>query len=230
MATQTVAVRERRRFSADDFRKMMQAGILAPDEGIALRDGALFRKSSGTRRRFNVDEYYALAEAGILDPDARVELWDGEIVTMAAMGNRHIFCRRWLSKALFNAVGDSAVVDMQLPLMLDTANQPGPDFAILRWRDDRYMPSPKAGPEDTLLVIEVSDTTAGADRRYKALLYAAQGIPEMWLFDLNNRQVEIYDEPGAGGYARMRVVGIDGVLTPGALPHVGIPVKEVMPD
>ena len=74
------------------------------------------------------------------------------------------------------------------------------------------------------------DTTAGFDRRHKAPLYAAEGIPEIWLWDLNARQVEVYDEPMAGGYARMRVVGPDDTLTPAALPHVVIRVSDAMPE
>ena len=227
--TRTV-VKERRKFTDAELRRMVKAGILAPDESVALRNGELYCKHSGARRRFNVDEYYAIDEAGIFAPEERVELLAGEIFTMAAMGNRHIFCLRWLIKALVQSVGDTAVVDVQMPVLLDRASEPMPDFAILRWRDDHYRESAKPGPEDVLLVIEVSDTTARFDRRHKAPLYAAQGIPEMWLFDVNARQVEVYDEPIAGGYARMRVVGIDEVLTPGLLPDVAIPVAEVMPD
>ena len=229
MAAPTLpTVRERRKFTGDDRKAMLQAGIIALEDGIELRNGELFCKYTGVRRRFNVDEYYAIAEAGILHPEERVELLAGEIITMAAMGNRHVFCRRWLSKLLIFGVGDTAVIDVQLPVILDQTSVPQPDLTVLRWRDDHYPELPR--PEDVLLVIEVSDTTAGFDRRHKAPLYAAAGIPEMWMFDVNTRQVEVYDQPLAGGYARMRVVGIDGILTPGLLPDVAIPVAEVMPD
>ena len=236
MATATAAVisdtagGQRRRFSAAEWGAMVKAGILASNEGVVLEDGLLLRKHGGGIRLFNVDEYYALAEAGIVGYDERVELLDGEIITMASMGNRHIFCLRWLNKELVIAIGDLAVVDTQIPVLLDNRNEPEPDFAVLRWRDDRYRASPKGGPSDVLLVIEVADTSAGFDRRYKAPLYARHGIPEMWLFDLNRRQVEIYDEPSPGGYDRMRIVGMDGALTPAALPQVAIPVSAVMPD
>ena len=229
MATRATTV-ERRKFNVDEYFAMGKAGILSKGDGIELLDGELFCKYDGRRRRFTVDEYYKMAEVGILAPDERVELLAGEIFTMAAMGNRHLFCIRWLNKELVIAVGDSAVVDPQLPVLLNQGSEPEPDFAILRWRDDHYRESAKGGPEDVLLVIEVSDTTAGFDRRHKAPLYAAEGIPEMWLWDLNARQVEVYDEPMAGGYARMRVVGPDGTLTPAALPHVVIRVSDAMPE
>lgn len=220
--------RKRRKFTAADLRRMVKAGILPPDDPVALRDGELFCKRRGIRRRFTVDEYYAIDEAGILHPEERVELLAGEIIAMAAIGGRHAFCVRWLNRALTLAVNDIAVLDAQNPVLLDSGSAPQPDLMVLRWRDDRYPELPQ--PEDVLLVVEVSDTTAGFDRRHKAPLYAAAGIPEMWLFDVNTRQVEVYDQPLAGGYALMRVVGIDGVLTPGLLPDVAIPVAEVMPN
>ena len=221
---------ERRRFTPAEWDAMLKAGILAPDEGVVLEDGLLLHKPGGGIRLFNVDEYYALADAGIVGYDERVELLDGEIITKAAMSNRHVFCVRWLTKELVIAIGDLAVVDVQIPVLLDNRNEPEPDFTVLRWRDDHYRASPKGGPADVLLVIEVADTSAGFDRRYKVPLYARHNIPEMWLFDLNRRQVEIYDEPSPAGYERMRIVGMDGILTPAALPQIAIPVSSVMPD
>ena len=222
------AVPERRKFTDADLRRMVKAGILPPDDPVALRDGKLFYQHNGAPRRFNVDEYYALAEAGILHPEERVELLAGEIFTMAGIGGRHAFCVRWLNRMLTLAVSDTTILDAQNPVLLDSGSAPQPDLMVLRWRDDRYPELPRH--EDVLLVIEVSDTTAGFDRRHKVPLYAAAGIPEMWMFDINSQWVEVYDQPLAGGYARMRVVGIDGVLTPGLLPDVAIPVAEVMPD
>ena len=219
---------QRRQFSAAERNAMVKAGILAPDEGVILQDGLLLHKHGGGIRLFNVHEYYALAEAGIIGCDERVELLDGEIVTMAAIGNRHAFCVRWLMKALVIALGDRAVLDTQNPVRLDNRNQPQPDLMILRWQDDGYQDLP--GPADVLLVIEVADTSAGFDRRYKAPLYARHGIPEMWLFDLNRRQVEIYTEPSPGGYGQMRIVGMDGLLTPAAFPHIAIAVADALPQ
>ena len=233
MATATAAVisdtagGHRRQFSAAEWGAMVKAGILAYAE---LPHGELAASDDGQqfRRRFTVDEYYALAKAGILAPSERVELLDGEIVTMAAIGNRHAFCVRWLMKALVIALGDRAVLDTQNPVRLDIRNQPQPDLMILRWQDDGYRDLP--GPSDVLLAIEVADTSAGFDRRYKAPLYARHGIPEMWLFDLNRRQVEIHDEPSAGAYSRTRVVGMDGSLTPAAFPDIAIAVANVLPQ
>ena len=229
MATGTTTeLPARRLFNVDEYFAMGEAGILTRGDGIELLDGELFCKYDGSRRRFSVDEYYKMAEVGILAPDERVELLVGEVITMAAIGNRHAFCVRWLNKTMAFALEDTATLDTQNQLRLDARNQTQPDLMVLRWRDDGYRELP--GLEDVLLVIEVSDTTAGFDRRHKTPMYATYGIPEVWLWDINARQVEVYDEPIAGGYARMRVVRPDGTLSPAALPDVVISVGEVMPE
>ena len=132
MATRATTV-ERRKFNVDEYFAMGKAGILSKGDGIELLDGELFCKYDGRRRRFTVDEYYKMAEVGILAPGERVELLAGEIFTMAAMGNRHLFCIRWLNKELVIAVGDSAVVDPQLPVLLNPGKRAGTglcDFAV----------------------------------------------------------------------------------------------------
>lgn len=227
MAMQTTVV-ERRRFNMNEYYALAEAGILAPDERVELLDGHIFQKYTGVRRRFTVAEYYAMAQAGILTSDERVELLAGELINMAAIGSRHAFCVRWLIKALVIALGDLAILDAQNPVRLGVRNEPQPDLTVLRWQDEGYPELP--GPEDTLLVIEVADTTVGFDRHHKIPMYAMYGIPEVWLFDVNARQVEVYDEPLAGGYERVRVVGPAGILAPAALPHVTISVSEVMPE
>jgi Uma2 family endonuclease len=217
------------------------AGDTAPEdvrlEDVRFQDGSVAtnpvrqpeaKREVWVRRRFNVDEYYALAHAGILGPDERVELLAGEIVKMAPIGSRHAFCVRELSKRFHSAIGDGAIISVQAPVRLAAGNEPEPDIAVLHPREDGYA-SAHPGLGDVLLVIEVSDTSVGFDRRHKVPMYAAHGIPEVWLFDLNSRSVEIYDAPWAGGYTTLRSVASGDNLTLSAFPDVTIPVCEVMP-
>ena len=229
MATQTVvAAAGRRKFTADDCRQMFQAGILSPEEGVALMNGDIVAGRKAARRRFNVDEYYAMAKAGVITPDERVELLDGEIITMAAMGSRHAACIINFDELLGEALGRRVTRSVQCPLRLNAGYEPQPDLMLLRRRDDAYA-SAHPGPADVLLVIEVADSTIRSDRQSKLPIYALFGIPEVWLADLTTRQVEIHDRPTPNGYARTRFAGTDSVLTPSAFPDIAIPVRAVMP-
>ena len=234
MATATAAVisdtagGQRRQFSAAERNAMVKAGILASDE---LAHGELAAPDDGQQfcRRFTVDEYYMLAEAGILAPSERVELLDGEIITMAAMGSRHAAGIRAFDELLGEALGRRVTRSVQCPLRLSHWCEPEPDIALLRRRDDAYAGGHPA-PADVLLLIEVADSSVRNDRRRKLPVYALFGIPEVWLADLPAGQVEIHDRPTPAGYARTRVVGRDGWLTPAAFPDIAIAVADAIPQ
>lgn len=181
-----------------------------------------------TRRRlFNVDEYYAMVEAGILAEDDRVELLDGEIIAMAPIGSRHASCVDRLSEMLFEKLGRRATLRVQGPLRLDSSTEPQPDLLLLK-RLDYSEGHPE--PEDVLLLIEVSDTTAGFDRNQKLLLYARSGIREVWIVDLPAQSVTIYSQPTGLEYGSSRVVGREECLAPAAFGDVVLPVDQVLAD
>ena len=179
------------------------------------------------RRRFTVDEYYRMAEAGILTEDDRVELLEGEVFQMSPIGSRHAACVGRLTHILPSRLGGRAIVWVQNPLRLDVYNEPQPDVALLRPRDDFYASS-HPGPGDVLLVVEVVETTASYDRSLKVPLYARFGVPEVWLVDLNAETVEVYRGPSASGYQDIRYLGRGETLAPAAFPDVAIPVDAVL--
>ena len=156
-----------------------------------------------TRRRFSVDEYYKMVEAGILSEDNRVELIRGEIVNMTPIGVRHALCVDELTIYFTKHLPDNVRVRVQNPIRLDVDSEVQPDVTLLRLRDyskDQQHP----GPEDVLLVIEVSDTTLRWDRREKVPLYASAGIPEVWIVNLQQDRIEVYSQPEAGTYKTTR--------------------------
>lgn len=155
-----------------------------------------------TRRRFTVDEYYKMAEAGILSEDDRVELIDGEVVKMAPIGIRHARCVNNLTR-IFSRLADEALLQVQNPIRLNPASEVQPDVTLLRLRDyskDQHHP----GPEDVLLIVEVSDTTLLWDRREKIPLYARASIPEVWIVNLQQERIEAHSQPEGGAYKTVR--------------------------
>jgi len=98
---------------------------------------------------------------------------------------------------------------------------------LLRPRPDRYRTAlPR--PEDVLLLVEVSDTTLRFDRNVKLPLYAAAGIPEVWLVDLPRKRVFVSQQPEASGYGRTTIVSITGSLSPSAFPDLLLPVAQII--
>jgi Uma2 family endonuclease len=177
------------------------------------------------RRRFTVHDYHRMGEAGILHEDDRVELIEGEIVEMTAIGTRHFSCVNGLTRLLVVSVGDEAVVSVQNPVRLNEYTEPQPDLTAIRPRDYRLS---LPGPEDVLLLIEVSDTTLAYDRGVKLPLYARAGIREVWIVDLSGETIERYNGPSAKGYGRVDQIRRGQTLESASLPGLTPGVDEVL--
>ncbi len=178
-----------------------------------------------TRRRFTVHEYHRMGEAGILHEDDRVELIEGEIVEMAAIGTRHFSSVNGLTRMLVRSVGDAAIVSVQNPVRLDEHTEPQPDLAVIRTRDyRRSLP----GPEDVLLLIEVSDTTLPYDRGVKLPLYARAGIPEVWIVDLAGGLIERHSDPSGDGYHGLKQARRGEKFESVTLPELAFSVDAVL--
>jgi Uma2 family endonuclease len=154
-------------------------------------------------RPFTKNEYHRMIEAGILREDDRVELIEGNIIAMAPIGSRHVACVNRFNRLLNQALGDRAQVSVQNPVSLTRYSEPQPDIAVLRPREDFYSAA-LPGPEDILLIVEVADASAVADRQDKLPLYARAGIPEVWLVDWIEERVEVCQEPWTDGSYRVR--------------------------
>lgn len=182
-----------------------------------------------TRRRFSVKEYYKMADAGIFCEDDRVELIYGEIVQMAAIGSYHAGCVNYLNTAFSLACRERAVISVQNPLRLNEESEPQPDIVLLRPREDFYTRS-HPGPEDVLLVIEVSHSTVEYDRDVKAPLYAQALIPELWLTNLEDGYINAYTEPNAEtrSYGKVRRFSSGERIAPLLLPDATLSVDRIL--
>lgn len=155
------------------------------------------------RRSFTVTEYLRMAEAGILHEDDRIELIEGEIIEMSPVGSRHVACVNRLTTWLNVQLGTRAIVSAQNPVHLSVFSEPEPDVAVFKPRSNFYADVlPTAA--DTLLTIEVGDSSLEYDRRDKLPLYAQSGIPEVWIVNLRDDSVSRYTQPSGGKYQKSR--------------------------
>jgi len=187
--------------------------------------GLLNRYPAAPRRLLTVDEYHQMGEAGILTEDDRVELIEGELVAMAPIGSEHIAASNSLNRLLVLAVGDHGIVSVGNPVRLNRHSEPQPDFSVLKPRDDYRKMLPR--PEDTLLAVEVANTSLDYDRKVKLALYARSGIPEVWIVNLAANEVEVYRSPVADNYTVVARAGLSATLTIAAIPDVSIPVARI---
>jgi Uma2 family endonuclease len=181
------------------------------------------------KRRFTADEYQRMAQTGILSDDDRVELMDGEVVALTPIGPRHNASVNRAARAMFAAVGDSAIVQVQGSVRLDAFHEPEPDIVLLRPREDFYS-SQLPGPADILLVVEIAEASFEYDRDIKAGAYAASRIPEYWLVDLRDNSLTCHTDPAANGYHTLQIRHRGESVTPRSLPHCTLPVDAFLVD
>jgi Uma2 family endonuclease len=179
------------------------------------------------RWRCSVHDYYRMLDSGILTEDSRVELIHGEIVEMAPIGSGHAAAVNCLTRRIVQAVGDRAFVSVQNPLRLDLWSEPQPDLLLLQPREDGYR-ARHPGPDDVLLVVEVSDSTLDYDRQTKLPLYAGAGVHEVWIVSLPDGAIEAYREPTGSGYGSKLTALRGDQIAPSLLPDVSIVVDDVI--
>lgn len=177
------------------------------------------------RRLFTADEFHAMAEAGILHEDDRIELIEGELIEMAAIGTKHFTCVNTLTRLLVQSVAEEGIVSVQNPVSLGEKLEPQPAVAVLKAKDySDALP----GPEDVLLLIEVSDTTLTYDRETKLPLYARSGVREAWIMDLQNNAMERHTEPSENGYRLVRRASKGESLPSEAVPEVVLRFDDIL--
>jgi Uma2 family endonuclease len=136
-----------------------------------------------------------------------------------------VHCVNQLNRLFASAVGDSAIVSVQNPVILPPRSEPQPDFVLMKPSAHAARRVPH--PEDVLLIVEVSDTTLAYDRRAKLPLYAKSGIPEVWIVDVNSETIESYRAPGKAGYAESTLYRRDSSISPAQLPAVSIRIDDI---
>ena len=206
-----------RRFTAAEMEAMVAAGIVAAGEREAVAAG----------RRFTVDEYLALGAAGILAKEERVELLDGEIICMAPIGNRHLNSVDWSGDLIRESIGRRAMVRVQGSIQLDDATMPEPDIAVIRRRSVNDI-APVL-PSDVYLLVEVADSSLEFDLGEKLARYAAAGIPEVWIANLRAGELVVNTEPEGSAYTNVRVIPLDGSVSPQAFPDVVLELADFIP-
>lgn len=176
--------------------------------------------------RFSVDEYYKMIELGILKDYEKAEIIEGELIDKTPVANRHAYTVDFLTKFFIKNVSDEILVRNQNPLRLSDYDEPMPDIVLadLTKFDGKRHPR----PEETLLVVEVSDTTLKYDRDTKLSLYAEAEIPEVWIVNLKNEIIEIHRQPSNGIYQLAQIFKKGETAKSEILPDLEIEVDKIL--
>ena len=167
------------------------------------------------KHTFTADEFLRLAELNFFGEDERVELLEGEIYHMSPTGPSHGAAVARLHERLLLAFVGRVILWNQSSVHLG-ASMPEPDLALLVPKADYYAGA-NPEPGDILLVVEVAQTSLAYDRA-KLVIYARNGIQEVWIADLSGELLEVYREPSAGVYKTSFALNFNEPLGPLAFP------------
>ena len=176
--------------------------------------------------RFTTEDYHRLVDIGVLGAEERTELLNGEVLYKTPISSRHAGCVNRLLRLLSRLLPE-LLISVQNPVRLGSHSEPEPDLAVLRFRPDAYR-SAHPTPNDVLLLIEVADSSLAVDRAIKAPLYAAAGMPELWIVDLAGEALEVYQDPDPAGYRRYRRHVRGETVISSTLPALSLTVDEIL--
>jgi Uma2 family endonuclease len=163
------------------------------------------------RMRWTLAEFERLIEVGILTEEDRIELIQGELVPMSPKGNRHELVRdeimNWMMERKPATLRLSSEIGWRPP---DADTYVEPDLLI----SPRSLKGVTVPPAEVLLAIEVAHSSLRFDSTTKARLYAALGVREYWVIDVQTLTTRVHREPTANGYASVTEVPSSETLVP----------------
>ena len=161
--------------------------------------------------RFTQRDFLVLAENGAFDGFAKAELIEGVILTVNAQYSRHARAQTLLFRALAAACDQleaEAAAWIESTVDAGEGNFPQPDIFIA-------SDLPEQGPvpaANVLIAVEIANSSLDIDLDQKTKVYAAAGIPEYWVADVNGRVIHQLWAPAGEAYAERREVAFREVV------------------
>jgi Uma2 family endonuclease len=205
-----------RRFTQKEFKTLIELNILEEDGDHELVDGLIVQPWHGDPekpfggmdaiRRFGTLQYHTLIDHGVFTDDERLELLDGYLVRKMSHTPEHDFSSDALEDLLRKLIPSEMFLRVQKSITLENS-EPEPDIAVVRGPRTRYRNAhPATG--DIHLVVEVAYSSLPTDRRDKARIYAEAALPEYWVVNVGERQIEVFSKPENGRYTETIVYPI----------------------
>jgi len=171
----------------------------------------------------SVAEYHQLGEFN--ENGRRTELIRGIIIEKMSKSPLHRFTANALRRILKVQIAPDFTLFSQDPITT-IDSEPEPDLMVVRGDEAVFLAT---HPTTAELVIEVAVSSPAIDR-VKASIYAAAGVKEYWIVCPREKQVEVYRQPGAQGYAERTVLTAPVVLECAALPGVRVDLGAVFSE
>lgn len=175
------------------------------------------------RRAFSVADVERMVEVGLLDPDERIELIGGELVPMAPKGARHEALKVLMLRAIIPLLGDAFFLAPETTFRMSDNTYLEPDFVFY----PTEVGPVGLKPDNVALVIEIADSSLGYDLGRKAALYAAFGIPELWVVNAKTWVTTRHRRPSQKGYKEIVTIPKRGLLEASSVPGLALSLAAI---
>ncbi len=196
---------------------------------MTLLDAPTVPVARRTPKRWTKAEFNAAVDRGWF-ADSRIYLYRGELIDVPAMGMLHARGIVRVGDWLHDTLRPACAIRCQLPFALPDESLPQPEFAVVSPEQAARRPHPNAA----VLVVEVADSSVELDREM-ADDYAAAGVPDYWIDNVRDRELEVYRDPRPDPasptghrYADRRVLRPGDSLAPLARPEAVVAVAQLV--
>ncbi len=160
--------------------------------------------TSPEKVRLRVDDFLLLNDNGAFADYSKTELIEGEIFYMNAQHSRHARIKTELAVELsltLRGMGSELRPIVEASTRVNDYSLPEPDIVVTSYKGPHVVPL-----ETVALIVEVSDTTIKTDLGRKQRIYAAAGVPEYWVVDVEGKVIHQLWSPAAKSYREKREI------------------------
>jgi Uma2 family endonuclease len=174
-------------------------------------------------RRFTAEEFLRLYEIGVFGRKERLRLIGGVIYVMAPTGPEHAVGHGRLIMVLGRAFGSTFEVAAEPTLRFSEHDVTEPDAVVL-------PPGPRPRPpieiDEIQLLVETAHSSLKDDTTVMAVIYAAAGVKDYWVLDLEHQLLLVFRNPTADGYAPAIKVERGQSIAPLCAPDAAVAVDD----
>jgi Uma2 family endonuclease len=180
------------------------------------------------QRYFTNADMARMVEQGLIDPDDRWELIEGAWFDMGSEGFEHMSVRtRIMRRIIEQLVGRNDVeIGTEGSIFFSQDTELRPDIIIYR----ADVGTNEMTGADIFLIAEIMKTSQRRDRELKLPVYAAAGVPEVWLIDLDGDTVEVCRRPDTekSVYTVREALAFTDTTAPTAFPQVSLRLADLV--
>ncbi len=179
-------------------------------------------------RQISVKEFDAMIKNRVFDENDRIELLNGAIIEKMPKGTKHSSANDRAAKVFYRLLGEKVTVRNQNPIWLNDFSEPEPDIVLAAIDENEYEETHPT-PDNIFLILEISDSTLGYDRRAKSLAYSKAGIRQYLLLNVQEQTLEDYRQPSADGFQSKQTYRTGQKFDLAAFPEIFVQVSDFLP-